>query len=85
MVLAGGGSLRLHAPTIIIKSIEFEFDSCHLSTIDHSDQKRKPKKLFKHLFQYYLTSNTLQLTLTFKYTFTPKPMIKTFTIDQKIT
>ena len=40
MVLAGEGSLWLQAPTIIIKSTEFEFDSCHLSTIDHSDQKK---------------------------------------------
>ena len=80
MVLA---VLTLPSPIIIIKSIEFEFDSCHLSIIDHLDQKKSI--FFKHLFQYYLTSITLQLTLTFPYTFTLTPMTKAFIIDQKTT
>ena len=53
MVLAGGESLWLQTPTIIIiKSIEFEFDSCHLSTIDHSD----PKKSLHFFFLTFIST-----------------------------
>ena len=46
MVLA---VLPLEDPSIIIKSIEFKFDSCHLSPIDHLNQK----KLIKFFLNIY--------------------------------
>ena len=80
MVLA---VILFQAPTIIIRRIEFEFDCFHLSPIDHLDQKKSLRFFLKHLFQYCLTSNTLQLTLAFTFTFTLTPMTKAFTTDQK--
>ena len=32
--------------TIIIKNIEYKFDSCHLAPTDHPDQKEVSKKTF---------------------------------------
>ena len=37
--------------------------------------------MFFKTFQYYLTSNTLQLILTFTFIFTLTPMTKAFTSD----
>ena len=45
--------------------------------------KKRQKKIFLNLFQYYLTFNILRLTLTFKYTFTLTTMTNAFTVDQK--
>ena len=51
MVLA---VLPLGALCIIIKRLEFEFDSCHLSSIDHSDQKKINFFLIFILILFYI-------------------------------
>ena len=73
--------LQFQASTIIIRRIEFKFYSCHLPIIDHLDQKKKKAKVFFKTFQYYSTSNTLQLILKFKFIFTLTPMTEAFTSD----
>ena len=69
--------LLLPAPTI--RGLSTSFDSCHLSLLDHLDQKIRLKLFFSHLFQYSSTTNTLQLTIDNTLTL----MTKAFTIDQK--
>ena len=42
--------LPFQPPTIMIKSIEFQFDSLHLSTIDHLDEKKSLNIFFNIYF-----------------------------------
>ena len=82
MVLA---VLPLPAPIIIIKSIELEFDSCHLSPIDHLDQKIINKIFSLTFISILFDIQHLTVDIDIYINFTLTLMTKAFTIDQKTT